>query len=76
MAERHAIVDARNLLDSSAMCSARVGGLQVSDADAVVVTGGSGFLGSHLCRTRWFAGWEVVAVDNFLTGRSARSSKT
>lgn len=35
----------------------------------VVITGGAGFVGSHLC-DRWLAdGHEVVAVDNFLTGR-------
>jgi dTDP-glucose 4,6-dehydratase len=33
-----------------------------------VVTGGSGFLGSHLCDLLRSRGWEVVAVDNFLTG--------
>jgi dTDP-glucose 4,6-dehydratase len=34
-----------------------------------VVTGGGGFLGFHLCATLCARGWEVVAVDNFLTGR-------
>jgi dTDP-glucose 4,6-dehydratase len=34
-----------------------------------VITGGSGFLGSHLSRAMVGRGWEVVAVDNFLTGR-------
>jgi dTDP-glucose 4,6-dehydratase len=34
-----------------------------------VVTGGSGFVGSHLCRALLARGWEVVAVDNLLTGR-------
>jgi len=34
-----------------------------------VVTGGAGFLGSHLCRELGRRGWEVVAVDNLLTGR-------
>lgn len=34
-----------------------------------VVTGGSGFLGSHLCRTLLGRGWDVVAMDNLLTGR-------
>jgi dTDP-glucose 4,6-dehydratase len=33
-----------------------------------VVTGGSGFLGSHLCDELHTRGWDVVAVDNFLTG--------
>ena len=34
-----------------------------------VVTGGGGFLGSHLSRAFVARGWDVVAVDNFLTGR-------
>jgi dTDP-glucose 4,6-dehydratase len=34
----------------------------------VVVTGGAGFLGSHLCRELMAMGDEVVAVDNLLTG--------
>jgi dTDP-glucose 4,6-dehydratase len=33
-----------------------------------VVTGGAGFLGSHLCEALRQRDWEVVAVDNFLTG--------
>jgi dTDP-glucose 4,6-dehydratase len=35
----------------------------------VVVTGGAGFLGSHLCRALLARGDEVVAIDNLLTGR-------
>ncbi len=34
----------------------------------VLVTGGAGFLGSHLCETLLERGDEVVAVDNLLTG--------
>ena len=34
-----------------------------------VVTGGAGFLGSHLCDGLLDRGYEVVAVDNLLTGR-------
>jgi dTDP-glucose 4,6-dehydratase len=34
-----------------------------------VVTGGAGFLGSHLCDVLCGRDWEVVAVDNLLTGR-------
>ncbi len=35
----------------------------------VVVTGGAGFLGSHLCDALLARGDAVVAVDNLLTGR-------
>jgi nucleoside-diphosphate-sugar epimerase len=35
----------------------------------VVVAGGSGFIGSHLCETLLAAGNRVICVDNFLTGR-------
>ena len=34
-----------------------------------VVTGGAGFIGSHLCRRMLERGWEVVAIDNLVTGR-------
>ncbi len=36
----------------------------------VVVTGGAGFLGSHLCDALLGEGHSVVAVDNLLTGRA------
>ena len=34
-----------------------------------LVTGGAGFLGSHLCDALLAEGWNVVSVDNLLTGR-------
>lgn len=34
----------------------------------VVVSGGAGFLGSHLCRALLDRGDEVVAIDNLITG--------
>ena len=34
----------------------------------ILVTGGAGFLGSHLCRYLLAGGHEVICVDNFFTG--------
>jgi UDP-glucuronate decarboxylase len=39
------------------------------DRKRVLVTGGSGFLGSHLCELILARGDEVLCVDNFFTGR-------
>ena len=36
-----------------------------------VVTGGTGFLGSHLCERLLDQGFEVLAIDNFCTGNPA-----
>jgi len=33
-----------------------------------VVTGGAGFLGSHLCDRLLAEGWDVLAMDNLITG--------
>src|SRR5581483_3950428 len=35
-----------------------------------LVTGGAGFIGSHLCERLLARGDEVVCVDNFVTGQS------
>ena len=43
----------------------------MSQSQRAVVTGGAGFLGSHLCDALLAQGWSVVAVDNLLTGRLA-----
>jgi dTDP-glucose 4,6-dehydratase len=36
-----------------------------------VITGGAGFIGSHLCERFLAEGHEVVCVDNFITGSAA-----
>src|SRR5580704_12984765 len=33
-----------------------------------VITGGAGFLGSHLCDRLLAEGWDVLAIDNLVTG--------
>ncbi|MBP1628254.1 MAG: NAD-dependent dehydratase [Holophagaceae bacterium] len=40
----------------------------------VLVTGGAGFLGSHLCERLLQDGHEVLCVDNFFTGRKENIS--
>ena len=37
----------------------------------ILVTGGAGFLGSHLCERLLVDGHEVLCLDNFFTGRKA-----
>jgi len=41
------------------------------NAKRAVITGGAGFLGSHLCDALLAENWNVVVVDNLLTGRRA-----
>ncbi len=38
-------------------------------ANTILVTGGGGFLGSHLCNTLVEQGNDVICLDNFFTGR-------
>jgi dTDP-glucose 4,6-dehydratase len=39
-----------------------------------VITGGAGFLGSHLCEYMLEKGWDVVCLDNLVTGAESNIS--
>jgi dTDP-glucose 4,6-dehydratase len=39
-----------------------------------VITGGAGFLGSHLCDLMVEKGWEVLCIDNLVTGANSNIS--
>ncbi len=41
----------------------------------ILVTGGAGFIGSHLCERLLGEGHDVLCLDNFFTGRRANIIK-
>jgi dTDP-glucose 4,6-dehydratase len=42
----------------------------------VLITGGAGFLGSHLCERFLAEGDHVICMDNFLTGSPTTSPRS
>ena len=46
----------------------RVAQMEKFDRKVVLVTGGAGFIGSHLCDRLLELGDEVICLDNFFTG--------
>ncbi len=42
--------------------------IQIPQSQSILVTGGAGFIGSHLCEKLLQGGHEVVCLDNFFTG--------
>jgi UDP-glucuronate decarboxylase len=55
-------------VDFSSVAPSPYGSNVASLQQRILVTGGSGFLGSHLCERLLAAGAEVVCVDNYFTG--------
>ena len=49
--------------------------MKVSSNSRNLVTGGAGFLGSHLVDRLMKAGEEVICLDNFYTGRKNLQGK-
>src|SRR5262249_60112691 len=54
----------RVLLDRAQACAPTVGYRRMR----ILVTGGAGFIGSHLCDYFLRKGWGVVCMDDFITG--------
>ena len=53
------------------MAFAKRGRLRMYDRKTILITGGAGFLGSHLCERLLADGNYVICADNFFTGRKA-----
>jgi UDP-glucuronate decarboxylase len=47
------------------LCCKHPGGVEMRVGGRVLVTGGAGFIGSHLCSRLLDVGYEVLCVDNF-----------
>ncbi len=54
--------------DNSACVDPTTRGRNRDPLRRVLITGGAGFLGSHLCDRFLASGWRVIALDNLLTG--------
>lgn len=50
------------------LTTGKVGSRRMYDGRRILVTGGAGFLGSHLCERLLADGAEVLCADNFFTG--------
>ena len=50
------------------------GGLKMASISGAVVTGGAGFIGSHLCEALLNRGMPVISVDNYSTGLRENTS--
>lgn len=71
----------RGLIGSSSMLSSASYGylptrvLPVEEKKRILVTGGAGFVGSHLVDRLMLMGHEVLVIDNFFTGQKSNVSQ-
>ena len=66
------LIDVGKLPDSAAFFRRR---LIVSFNKRILVTGGAGFLGAHLCERLVDLGDDVICVDNFFTSHKANVAR-
>ena len=45
--------------------------LKLGKGDKILVIGGAGFIGSHLCELLYFKGMKVTSLDNYFTGSTS-----
>ena len=56
-------------MHTSQSAVAPAAGNEMIDRKTILITGGAGFLGSHLCERLLGEGHHVICVDNYFTGR-------
>lgn len=53
------------ILQAASSASLPTGGMETENKTTILVTGGAGFIGSHLCERLLQMGYHVVCLDNF-----------
>ncbi len=71
VAGQKSVPQAKQVVYSASSPGARCAGQEWGAVDTYLITGGAGFIGSHLAQTLQAAGHRVRVLDNFATGRRA-----